>query len=221
MITVQTAVEEIISTSPYLEEALSQKTLNLSSLARQIKPRIEKRLIKNVQIGAIIMALKRLENKIKNDQIKLVELINNLEDITVKSNLLEFTFSNSHELIKKQTELLEKISDEKGIFFTLTQSIFQTTIIISASKKSDVEKIFKGETILSNINHLSAITLIFPPESVKTPGAYYFILKALAWNGINIIEVVSSFTELTIILEDSFVNQAFSALKNLTSGSVD
>lgn len=40
------------------------------------------------------------------------------------------------------------------------------------------------------------------------------LLKTLAWHGINIIEIVSSFNEITIILEDSFVNQAFSVLKN-------
>jgi hypothetical protein len=35
----------------------------------------------------------------------------------------------------------------------------------------------------------------------------------LAWSGINVIEVVSTFTEFTVILKDKEVDLAFSALK--------
>ena len=64
---------------------------------------------------------------------------------------------------------------------------------------------------------LSAITLILPKEAVFVPGVYYSVLKALAWEGINFVEVVSSYTELTIILQNSNVDRAFSVLKNLSN----
>ena len=56
-------VEEIIKKSPFLEEALAEGIINLSSLSRQIKPEIDEELHKDVQIGAIVMALKRLSPK--------------------------------------------------------------------------------------------------------------------------------------------------------------
>ena len=67
------------------------------------------------------------------------------------------------------------------------------------------------------MGELSAITIILPKEAVFVPGVYYSVLKALAWEGINFVEVVSSYTELTIILQNSNVDRAFSVLKNLSS----
>ena len=53
-------------------------------------------------------------------------------------------------------------------------------------------------------------------EATKIPGVLYFILKILAWEGINITECVSTFTELTIILDNKDIDRAFSIIKNQT-----
>ncbi len=71
MITIPETVEEIVKRSLFLEEALSQGIVNLSALARQIKPDVERGVMKEVQEGAIIMALKRLSHKIERKMLKL------------------------------------------------------------------------------------------------------------------------------------------------------
>ena len=73
MKSISSVVENIIKEKPYLEEALAQVLINISSLARAIQPEIEAATKKEVREGAIIMAIKRihpilqfeLENKIK------------------------------------------------------------------------------------------------------------------------------------------------------------
>ncbi len=65
MITVPEVVEEMVKESPFLEEALEADLINLSSLARQMQKEIQKKLYKDIQIGAIVMALKRLLPKLK------------------------------------------------------------------------------------------------------------------------------------------------------------
>jgi hypothetical protein len=47
------------------------------------------------------------------------------------------------------------------------------------------------------------MVLRLPPAIVKTPGAYYRILKQLAWENINLIDGVSTYTEFTIVLDDT------------------
>jgi hypothetical protein len=47
------------------------------------------------------------------------------------------------------------------------------------------------------------------------PGVYSYILKALAWDGIPVIEVVSTSNEFTIILEDRNIDPAFGLIKRL------
>lgn len=215
MITVPEIVEQIVRESPFLEEALASKIINLSSLARQIQPLLKQRLLKDTKEGAIVMALKRLEEKLDKSQSPSLRILSNLGDLTIRSNLVEITFTNSTTLLDRVREILLQVDREKSSFVTFTHGVFETTLIVSHNLEEEIEKIFSQEHMRSKFTQLSAITVILPKETVETPGAYYQILKTLAWENINIIEVVSNFTELTIILEEKQVNRAFSALKEL------
>ncbi len=209
-------VEEIIKKSPFLEEALAEGIINLSSLSRQIKPEIDEELNKDVQIGAIVMALKRLSPKFDpNLKIKVKKVINKLGDITVRSKITYFTFVNSDTIIDKQTELLNRLKGKKDTFFAFSQGVYETSIILSDSEHNDVDNLFKAETLVQETSGLSSITIKLPSENADVSGIYYFILKKLAWEGINISDLISTMHEFTIIVGDESVDRAFSILKNL------
>ncbi|MDD2822475.1 MAG: aspartate kinase [Candidatus Daviesbacteria bacterium] len=216
MITVPEVVEELVKQKPLLEEGLASDIINLSSLAREFQPFIQKKLYKDIQTGAIVMALKRLSLKLKKQQNKISSLLINIGDITVRSNLVEFTYTNSPTLALKQSILLQDVDQEKSAFLTLTRGVYETTVIISSSLEKEVERVFQGEHLKSKFDNLSAITLILPESALNQSGVYYTILKKLAWEDINFIEGISSMTELTIILKSSLVDKAFSTLKNLS-----
>lgn len=209
-------VEEIIKKSPFLEEALAEGIINLSSLSRQIKPEIDEQLHKDVQIGAIVMALKRLSPKFDpNLKIRVKKVINRLGDITVRSKITYFTFENSETIIDKQAELLKGLKGKKDTFFAFSQGVYETTIILSDSERNGVESIFSTETLVQSTKGLSSITIKLPSENSDTSGIYYFILKKIAWEGINILDIISTTHEFTIIVNDESVDRAFSILKNL------
>jgi hypothetical protein len=218
MITVSEVVESIVRRTPFLEEALSRGILNLSALAREIKPEIEKELMKKVREGAIVMGLKRLSSKIKKTHNKQRSFFKNHPDLMVRSNLVEITILNSETLLNKQKRLLEQIKSVQNYFLTFTQGIYETTIIVSKNLEEKLLKIFEDEKIISKFENLSSITIQLPEGSALIPGIYSFILKALAWEGINLIEVVSTFNEFTIILESKNTDRAFSILKRIFGG---
>ena len=91
--------------------------------------------------------------------------------------------------------------------------MFETAIILSRDLRLLVEQNFKKEKIISVAEDLSAITIQLPEINVTTPGLYGYILKSLGWEGINVIEVASTYTEFTIILKETDVDRAFSVLK--------
>lgn len=215
MITASELVEGIVRKSPYLEEALSLGIINLSALARLIKPEIEKELMKNVQEGAIIMGLKRLSCKIKKTHQKQRSLFHAPPDLMVRSNLLEITISNSESLLLKQKKLLDQIKLRQNYFITFTQGVYETTVIVSSNLEEKILEIFEGEKVISKFKNLSSITIQLPEGAALVPGIYSFLLRALAWEGINLIEVVSTFNEFTIIVQNKNVNRAFSILKKL------
>lgn len=214
MITTSQVVEKIIKESPYLEEGLRKGILNLSALARSLKPRIEEELMKPIQKGAIVMSLKRYSFR-STSQFKTPDIFTTAPDMFVRSNLIEITVQNSDTLIQKHAKLLESVGTDRTSFITMTQGMFETTIILSKSYQDIVLEQLKGESVIATIPYLSSITIRLPVESITTPGVHYYILKSLAWENINIVEVVSTYLEFTIILEDKDVDKAFSTLKNL------
>lgn len=213
MITISEVVEDIINDSPFLEEGISKNIINYSSLARKIKPEIEEKLLKKIKTGAIIMALRRISKKNINKLSFKKNIFSKSLDMIVRSNLVEYTFSNSDSFLAKHKTLLGKIDNQNKYFFTITQGVFETGIIVSQELKSKVKEVFENEKVIKELTDLSSITVKLPEANVTTPGVYYFILKELAWHNINIIEVVSTYQEITLILKTEEIDKAFSILK--------
>ena len=59
----------------------------------------------------------------------------------------------------------------------------------------------------------ACITHYLPHEKTEIAGYYYYILKRIAWEGINIVEILSTTNEFSIILDETDVDRAFAVLK--------
>ena len=216
MKTISSCVTSYIKTKPYLSSALSDGIINLTSLARQIQPDIEKILRKSIKKGAIVMALKRVSDNTEFTAThKIIRVIKNLGDITVRSSLVDYNFSISDSLLLAQSNLLKEIEGKKEIFYTSTRGVAECNIIVSDNISSLVDKLFSKEICHSKVKDLSSITIKLPTENVTIPGIYYFIFQRLSWEGVNINEVISTSNEFTILMDDDQVNIAFEVIKNL------
>lgn len=211
MITVSEAAQRIIKRSRYLQEALEKGIINISALARYIQPELEEMLVKKISKSAIIMAINRLSQTPKSG-LRYKNIFKDPPDMITRSNLIGINIANSKNLANVYVEV-SKVKTE--YFFTLTEGIFETSIFLSRSLYADVKKYLKDETIITQLNDLSAITIRLPKEAIFTPGIFYFFLKSLAWEEINIVEIVSTYREFTLILERKDTNKAFSILQSL------
>ena len=118
MKTIASQVSEYVKSKPYLSTALSQGIINLTSLARQIQPEIEKALRKPARSGAIVMALKRIsDNEEFLSTHKIVGVLKNLGDITVRSSLTDYCFKLTETLLFSQARFLTAIQAKKDIFY--------------------------------------------------------------------------------------------------------
>ncbi len=220
MITISEIIKKIVKNKPLIEDQLSMGIINLSAFARTIQKQIENELLKPVSINAIVMALKRYSDKLQHPTNQQLNLIHKIHDISIRSNLSEYTFLASDSILKKQKLLLDEISDLRNRFLTFTHGLFEITLIVNSAIEKNVEKIFKNEKLISKLNNLSAIVIHLPKETVHTPGVFYLLLKQLAWENINVIEEVSTFTEFIIILDQNNVDRAFTVLKQYLWGTV-
>jgi hypothetical protein len=216
MKTIQEAVENTIRKTPFIEEALNEKLINVSSLARVILPEVSGLLKKEIKIGAVMMAINRLspanELRIRKNIKKLAA---NLGDFIVRSDLCDFTFKNTPSLLKEIAKLLGKASDSNDYFLTVSQGIFETNIVISKNLQKYVEEIFKNEKLIHSVLDLASITIKLPKENLDQSGVYYFILKQLAWANIPLQEIISTTHEMTIVVKEEDVNETFAILMDL------
>ena len=214
MITISQVASTIIENSPFLEDGLKKGIINISALARLIKPEIEKKLHKKIESGAIIVALNRLNNKL-SARLSESRFLESIGNITVRSKITEVTFENSSSLFEAQKKLYNRISQNKDLFCSFSQGVRETTLIINSSLEDLVGKIFADEKVIYKYSGLSSVTITYPVWIVETPGFYYIILKLLAWHGINIFEIISTYTELTILVSEKDVERTFALLNRL------
>ncbi|MFI3330372.1 MAG: aspartate kinase [Rikenellaceae bacterium] len=213
MLTIPNAVEEAIKKKPFLEGALVEGLINLSALARLLKDDIEKQVGKPVNDSAVIMALNRLVPRLElMSAMKFKKVIENIGDIIVRSNLADYAFVNSPFLYEKQAQLLDRVRTMKDVFCTFSQGIHETTLVVSSILEPLVEEIFAEEKKIAQTSELSSITVKLPADNTICPGVYYYIFKELAWDNINVLEVISTTNEFTVVVSDQDIHRAFAIL---------
>lgn len=216
MKTIATEVENAVKKSPFIAEALNEGLLNISSFARMIMPDLKKSLGKEVKLTTIIMAIQRMDyGAILYESKKLKSLFKKIKDIIVRGHLRVYTIRQSQTVAKQLSALLNKIGDRRDVMCTFTQGIAECMVIISESECQKLEKIFVKETILEITDDLTAFTILLPDENRILSGVYYFILKELAWSGINVIEVVSTSNEFTIVVKEKDSSVCFDVLRKI------
>jgi hypothetical protein len=206
-------VEEYVLETPLVEEHLSLGLINLSALARHLQPRLRQALLRPVSEASIMMALKRLGPRVAARTRRPSTRTARPSDLTVRSSLVELTFRASDSTREKHRRLVTRAHRAEDAFLTYTEGATEVMLMVSAGLEKVVLQIFAGERLVSRVRNLSAIVIRLAASTVQTPGVYYAILKRLAWRNINVVDVVSTCTEFTIVVGNEEVDAAFSALR--------
>ena len=216
MKTIASVVEQYIKSKPFLLSGLSQNIINLTSLSRMMMPEIEQELGKEIKQGAIVMALKRISEELDfRINHRILKVMKNIGEITLRSSLVDYTFVISETLLSKQLELMSKIGGLNDVFYTSSRGVNETNIVVSESVAHFVDEGFEGEKLIQKTGNLASITVKLPKENTTVPGIYYYIFQKLAWEGVILNEVISTTNEFTIIVEEAQVDAAFRVIKNL------
>ena len=216
MKTVSSVVEQYIKGKPFLQSALAQGIINLTSLARIMQDDIAAVLGKEVRQGAVVMALKRLSGDLEfRATHRIVKVLKDIGEITVRSALTDYTFLVSDSILENQVVLLNEIRTRPDIFYTSSRGVNELNIVVSNSLEENVERLFREERCIQKATDLSSITVKLPAENVAVPGIYYFIFQRLAWEGVVLYEVISTTNEFTILVNEDQVDIAFSTIKAL------
>lgn len=212
MITVPEATKKIVERSRYLSEALAKDIINHSSLARYIKPELEEMIIKNVSTASIVMALKRLQTQIK-PKYSAGSIFKHPPEMMVRSSMFLVVIQRTKETEDTVGKLF--LNRIKGTFSSITLGATEIQISGNISLTEKLETAIPKAHFLNKYVGVSQITIYLPEEARATAGVYYFFLKSLAWEGINILGSASTQTEFTLFFEDKDIKRAFEILNSL------
>ena len=211
MITIASRVEALIEQWPMLKQGLELALLNTSAVARYLKPEIETTIGERVSEAAVLMALRRYEQKSHRHSAQSIQKPQDfLGDITVRSNLVDLNYTNSP-TIKRAVAQLTQNFDSKH-YLTSSRGLFQTSIIVHTEQLPFILHGLKDEYLEKMVKNLSGITLQLKQGHDSVPGILALPLQLLGWRGISIVECISTYDELNLILQNKDIEVAFTTL---------
>lgn len=217
MVTVSHLVKKIVSEQAFVEEALGRGIISVANLAEQLLPKIEKELNKKIRHAAVVMALRRYSEEIA-ERRKKARAFDYTGEIVMKTNMCDFTVIKTTSLLSKLKTIHSLVDFERGDTLNVIIGNNEVSIIINEKYMQKLARFLSGEKILNKENGLVALTTIFTADDfLHTPGVIFNAVRKLAWENVNIYEIVSTMTELTFILNKKDSMKAYNVLQELVS----
>ena len=213
MVTVSHIVQKLIDKRVMIQEAMSKNIISYSLLAQQLKPEIEEEIGKTIKKHTIEMALRRYTEQLRAKHKP--PSFDYSSDIIMKTQICDIAVLRSPTLIKKVKNLYDVVHLEKGDLLNIIHGSQEVSIVTNERYKQKFLEILKNEQVLNVEEHLVSLTLTFTKEFLYTPGVVFNIIRNIAWEDINIYEIVSTNTELTIIIHKSNAMKGYKALEKL------
>lgn len=187
--------------------------ISFSNLSKFIQPKVEEKLGKKVKNAAIVMAIRRYTEDLKVEKSAFSQEKIQYE-ISMKTNIYDVNLVRNDSFMSKLNYLYQKVDLAKGDFLNITIGTHEISLSISDKYKEIVDELVANETVMHKIDDLVALTIQFNGNFLKTPGILYLATRKLAWENINLIEIVSTMNDLTFVLSRQDSMRAFSVLQS-------
>jgi aspartokinase len=201
------AVLEIVAHNRLLGFGLHHRLLNLSQVARFIRPLVEARTHKEVRDSAVLMSLSRLHARLA-DPGTPTRLV--LDDIRVHSGLCSLTVSKTSRARAELNRVFEMLREREGVI-TMTEGIGEITVILKDGDfETAVEMLSQAPRYV--YREIASVGVEFTEEILASSGVLYQLLQQVALQNINVIEVTSTATEFNIYVRKEDARLAFDSI---------
>lgn len=218
MVTIAHIVGKLIRSEPVIEDALAKDLFNYSKLAAYFHAKVEKEIGKPVKPSAIVMAIARNAEKTQKEyEGRVGRLAFAHAELAVRSGIAEITIQKSPSCFEDLSELYKIVDLSGGDVLNINIGGSEVSIIFTERHMDEFRKALRGEKIKMELGGLSEIAIRFPKDYLYEPGFIYTITRHFAWYGINIVEMVSTLSELILVIRNEDATSAYSALQDLFS----
>ena len=157
------------------------------------------------------MALSRYQKQL----VKIAPTIERftLEKITVHTGLNVFSCAKSDDVLRAINRLHAQMIRTGG-YLTISEGNTEVTAIADATFAPLLQKLL-GRRITHSKPRISALVIHFPAKYIAIPGMLCMILQQVMLQGINVLEVASTYTEFVLYIAEDDTRLAFDTLYRL------
>jgi aspartokinase len=210
MINIAQVVDDTLRHDDIALAAAHKGWLNLSSYARAIQPEVQATLLKDVQEGSIVTALSRITASLPPQPKRQIDVI---QSLAVHTNIEGITYERTTYVSALIRETYNQINADNNTFLTITQGINEVTILAETQFARLFREKLNESTIIYDKRNLVGITVKFAVGNLDVPNLIFALTRRLAYKSVNIIEVVSTATEMTYVIEKKDLATALEQLQ--------
>lgn len=207
---ISSVVAEIMGNDNIIKAIASKGFLNSMAYARHIKDEVEDKTFKSINTASIATAISRYSKNLKPISLPPET---DIQQISVQTNLEGLTYERNEIISQRLRDIYTKIDINNKTYITITQGINEITIIAQTSIIDTFRNELKQYPKIYDIKNLIGITIKFGLKYLKIPNLFYLFIQKLALKNINIVEIVSTATELTFILDKNDMQIAMEQLQ--------
>jgi len=214
MVTISHMVHKLVDEKIYLQEAIGKGIASYGSVAKQLRPEIEKELKKEVAHYAIVAALRRYAEKL-NSRFKDISFTADNSEVNLKTNIIDINVLKTPSLFDKLKRIYDVINFDNGDMLHIIYGRNTVSIVTNERYKKQICDFLQYEKIVGIDENLVALSFSINKDLVNTPGVLFQIVRNFAWETINIREIISIDMEMTFIVEENDAITGYKALKRL------
>ena len=193
-------VKDVINRSPFISEMLIQEVISFSNLASFIKPKVEQLYGGEVSNASIVMAIRRYAQDLKK-QNKVSDGGRKIDyELSMKTSIYDVNIARSKAFIESLPDLYDQVHPESGDFLNVSIGEHEIVVTVSDKHRALIDEMVKKEKVIARESDMVALTIVFKDNFLETPGITYLATRKLAWENINIFEIVSTLKVLTFII---------------------
>jgi aspartokinase len=194
--TVARQVRDYISGHPSISDALKMDIVNYSALARKISRELGIR-----REVAVLAACRRYPvEKLRGYSEDAVRRTLQKSRIQTRTKVATIIVVEGVDVLQRLGDVVEELLDENKVCRLIQVSQGTVIIVDDDSVTRVTRKLREGQLVSVNKN-LVEIAVTSPETIESTPGMLAFLATALASRGINIIQVMSCYTDTIFLLE--------------------
>ena len=208
-------VKKELENDLYLLELLKEGLINYSALSKKLFKKIKSENPK-ATLESISISAKRYVDRISKLKISdSVKTIIASSQLSTRDNIVHLTYNKDKEVFDEITHISKKIDWNQEELFLMNQGSGEITLIIdkkNVNLVSNYNMIEKREN-LSIISIKESLNNLSQEKSINICGVYAYFISQLSRRGINIVEIISTYSQLTLVFNNSDLLNAYKILK--------